>query len=68
MNPLPVACALLAWGLVMVYSASIALSDNPRFSRAGFGPAYFLTRHVFALAVGFVAALLTLWPETSNPC
>ncbi len=51
--------ALLAWGLVMVYSASIALSDNPRFSRAGFGPAYFLTRHVFALAVGFVAALLT---------
>ena len=25
--------ALLAWGLVMVYSASIALPDNPRFAR-----------------------------------
>jgi cell division protein FtsW len=26
-----VVVALLAWGLVMVYSASIALPDNPRF-------------------------------------
>jgi hypothetical protein len=28
-----VAVALLAWGLVMVYSASIALPDSPKFSR-----------------------------------
>ena len=28
-----VTVALLAWGLVMVYSASIALPDNPRFGR-----------------------------------
>lgn len=32
--------ALLAWGMVMVYSASIALPDNPRFARAGYGPAF----------------------------
>ena len=31
-----VTVALLAWGLVMVYSASIALPDNPRFARAGY--------------------------------
>ena len=45
-----VTVALLAWGLVMVYSASIALPDNPRFARQGYGPAYFLTRH--AASVG----------------
>ena len=28
-----VAVALLAFGLVMVYSASIAMPDNPRFAR-----------------------------------
>jgi hypothetical protein len=28
-----VTVALLAWGLVMVYSASIAMPDNPRFAR-----------------------------------
>ena len=51
--------ALLAWGLVMVYSASIAIADNPRFARAGFGHTYFLTRHMFSLVVAFVAGLLT---------
>ncbi len=40
-----VTVALLAWGLVMVYSASIALPDNPRFARAGYGPMFFLARH-----------------------
>ncbi|MBU1360179.1 MAG: putative lipid II flippase FtsW [Gammaproteobacteria bacterium] len=53
-----VTVALLAWGLVMVYSASIALPDNPRFARAGYGPAYFLTRHAASIAIAFVAALL----------
>ena len=28
-----VTVALLAWGLVMVYSASIAMPENPRFAR-----------------------------------
>ena len=49
--------ALLMIGLVMVYSASIALPDNPRMG-AGYTPTYFLVRHAAALAVGFVAALL----------
>ena len=53
-----VTIALLAWGLVMVYSASIALPDNPHFARRGYGQAFFLTRHVLSLGVAFVAALL----------
>ena len=47
--------ALLAIGLVMVYSASIAMADNPRF--ANYSPNFFLTRHVLALAIGLVVAL-----------
>ncbi|BEU95138.1 putative lipid II flippase FtsW [Acidovorax sp. DW039] len=52
-----VVVALLAWGLVMVYSASIALPDNPRF--ANYAPTHFLTRHMMYLVFGFVAALLS---------
>ena len=51
-----VVLALLAWGLVMVYSASIAMPDNPRFGKIA--STHFLMRHVFALIVGFVVALL----------
>ncbi|GAA4419270.1 putative lipid II flippase FtsW [Acidovorax lacteus] len=51
-----VVVALLAWGLVMVYSASVALPDNPRF--ANYTPTHFLTRHAMYLVIGFVAALL----------
>jgi cell division protein FtsW len=51
-----VVVALLAWGLVMVYSASIALPDNPKFSR--YAHTHFLTRHLLSLAVAFVAALI----------
>ena len=51
-----VVVALLAWGLVMVYSASIAMPDNPRFGKIA--PLHFLVRHVMALVMGFVAALL----------
>jgi len=51
-----VTVALLAWGLVMVYSASIALPDNPKFAR--YAHTHFLSRHVLALAVAFVAALI----------
>ena len=48
--------ALLAWGMVMVYSASIAMPDNPRFGKISAN--HFLMRHVFALIMAFVAALL----------
>ena len=51
-----VVVALLAWGLVMVYSASIAMPDNPRFGKIA--PMHFLLRHAMALAMAFVAALL----------
>ncbi len=48
--------ALLMTGLVMVYSASIALPDSNRF--ASYASTYFLVRHAFALVVGCVAALV----------
>ena len=47
---------LLLWGLVMVYSASIAMPDNPRF--ANYKPTHFLNRHLFALLLGTITALL----------
>ena len=51
-----VVVALLAWGLVMVYSASIAMPDNPRFGKIA--STHFLMLHARALVVGFVVALL----------
>src|SRR5690606_31659492 len=50
--------ALLAWGLVMVYSASIALGDNPRFARANYGQGFFVLRHGAFIAIAFIAGLL----------
>ena len=50
-----VTIALLLFGLVMVYSASIALPDSPRF--ANYKSTHFLTRHAFALALGGLVAL-----------
>lgn len=52
-----VVMALLAWGLVMVYSASIALPDNPRF--ANYAQTHFVLRHGLFIAIGLVAALIT---------
>ena len=51
-----VVVALLAWGLVMVYSASIAMPENPRFAK--YTHTYFLLRHAMWLVLSFVAALL----------
>jgi cell division protein FtsW len=51
-----VTVALLAWGLVMVYSASIAMPENPRFAK--YTHTYFLVRHVMWLVLSFMAALL----------
>ena len=50
--------ALVALGVVMVYSASIAMPDNPKF--ANYSPAFFLQRHVMSLAIAFVVALVTV--------
>ncbi|MEZ5645817.1 MAG: putative lipid II flippase FtsW [Burkholderiaceae bacterium] len=52
-----VVVALLAWGLVMVYSASIALPDNPRF--ASYGQTHFVLRHGVSIVIGLVAAMAT---------
>ncbi len=48
--------ALLSMGLLMVYSASIALADGPRYG--GLSRYFFVTRHSVFLAVGLVAAIL----------
>ncbi|MGE5385926.1 MAG: putative lipid II flippase FtsW [Betaproteobacteria bacterium] len=48
------ALLLLAVGMVMVYSASIATAEAGRFS--GHQPAYFLIRHGIFLAIGLLAA------------
>ncbi len=69
---LAVTIGLLALGLVMVYSATIALPDSPRFAR--YASTHFLLRHASALALGFVAALLVLqvpvavWEKRASAC
>jgi len=62
-----VVLGLLLLGLVMVYSASVALPDNPKFAR--YSPTFFLSRHALSLAIAFVAALavvqlpISLWEK-----
>lgn len=53
---LAVVLILVVWGAVMVYSATIAMPDNPRF--ANYSHNYFLVRHVAAIGVALVAALI----------
>ena len=53
-----VVLSLMAFGLLMVYSASIALPDNPRFAK--YLPTHFLTRHLVAIGFGLVAGLVTV--------
>lgn len=65
-----VCVGLLAWGLVMVYSASIALPDNPRFGR--YAPNYFVFRHAMWITLSFIAALIAFqvrmdWWEKMAP-
>ncbi len=66
-----VVVALLLWGMVMVYSASIAMPDNPRFSR--YSHTHFLTRHVISMGVGCIMALLVFqvrmetWEKVARP-
>jgi cell division protein FtsW len=56
-----VTVALLLMGLVMVYSATIALPDSPRFSN--YTPSFFFTRHMISLIMATcVAAVVTQIP------
>ena len=53
-----VALALLGLGLVMVYSASIAMPDNPRFAR--YQHSHFLTRHLLSLLISALAGVVVV--------
>jgi len=55
---LAVSLGLLLFGLVMVYSASVALPDSPRFS--AYKSWHFLLRHALAVGVGLMAAAVML--------
>ena len=52
------AIGLLAFSLVMVYSASVALPDSPKYSR--YAANYFLVRQSLFIGIAFIAALLTV--------
>lgn len=52
-----VVIALLTLGVVMVYSASIAMPDSPKY--AAYHSYAFLLRHVISLAVAMVVAIVT---------
>jgi len=51
-----VTVALLMWGLVMVYSASVAMPDNPKFAR--YAHTHFVVRHMLSLVIAFIVAVL----------
>jgi cell division protein FtsW len=63
------ALLLAALGLVMVYSASIAMAEAERFT--GYRPGYFLARHAVYLGVGVAVGLalfrvpLWVWQKAS---
>ena len=60
---------LLGLGVVMVYSASIAIAEGGRST--GFQPTYYLLRHAFFVAAGIVMAVvafqvpLRLWQQAA---
>lgn len=60
---------LLMFGLVMVYSASIATAEGSRFT--GYNSAYFLIRHSMFLLIGLVCGAVTFqipvryWQQTA---
>ncbi len=51
-----VTLALMLWGLVMVYSASIAMPDNPKFVH--YSQTHFLVRHIISLLVALTMAVM----------
>ena len=53
-----VTLALVMWGLIMVYSASIAMPDNPRFSR--YAHNHFLIRHILSVCLALIVAFVIL--------
>lgn len=47
---------LLMWGLVMVYSTTIGMPDNPKFAK--YTQLHFLGRHVLSLSIALIAAAI----------
>ena len=66
-----VTVSLMLLGLVMVYSATIALPDSPRF--ANYTPTFFLQRHLIslmmAMSLGAVATQIPMasWERLARP-
>ena len=65
-----VTVGLLLMGMVMVYSASVAMPDNPKF--ALYKPTHFLSRHVFSLLLASLVGVITVrvpmrWWELAAP-
>lgn len=62
---------LVLFGLLMVYSASIALADGPRYE--SYGRFYFVGRHAAFIVIGLLAALFTasipmrIWQKVALP-
>ena len=63
------AILLLGLGVVMVYSASIAIAEGGRTT--GFQPTYYLVRHAVCVAIGIVCAVIAfqvpmrLWQQAA---
>lgn len=71
-RPLLTATLMLTlFGLLMVYSASIALADGPRYE--SYGRYYFVIRHALFIVVGVVLAMFTatvplrVWQKLAVP-
>ncbi|MYN14948.1 putative lipid II flippase FtsW [Pusillimonas sp. TS35] len=68
---LVVAATLVMFGLLMVYSASIALADGPRYE--SYGRYYFVLRHGIFIAIGLLCALfaasipMKVWQKAAVP-
>lgn len=50
------ALGLLLFGMVMVYSASVALPDSPKFS--SYSPFHFVARHAIFVVIGLLCAVV----------
>jgi cell division protein FtsW len=66
-----VVVTLLMWGMIMVYSATIAMPDNPKFAK--YSQTHFLMRHIISMLIGFGVALLVfqipleIWEKNARP-
>ena len=59
-----VVLAMLAFGLVMVYSASIATAEASKFT--GYQPTYYLVRQAIFILAGFVAGVMAFQVPLQN--